>query len=125
MADYTTSRVEELPELWDGFCRLVRKGLGIESFGANIMDLPADYTTGPHDESGSGQEELYIALRGAGWVLIGPDDDGEQALTLDPETMVRVGPGERRRLRSAADGCRVLVVGGTPGPAYTPEEWSS
>jgi hypothetical protein len=125
MGDYSTSRIDDLPQLWDGFGKLVRKGLGIEAFGANIMDLPADYTTGPHDESGSGQEELYVALRGAGWVLIGPDDDQEQALPLDPEAMVRVGPGERRRLRAGGDGCRVLIVGGTPGQAYTAEEWSS
>ncbi len=125
MGDYSTSRIDDLPQLWDGFGKLVRKGLGIEAFGANIMDVPADYTTGPHDESGSGQEELYVALRGAGWVLLGPDDDREEALTLDPETMVRVGPGERRRLRAGAEGCRVLIVGGTPGQAYTPPEWSS
>ena len=81
MGDYSTSRIDDLPQLWDGFGKLVRKGLGIEAFGANIMDLPADYTTRSHDESGSGQEELYIALRGAGWVLIGPE--GEPLLSAE------------------------------------------
>ena len=125
MADYSTSRIEELPELWDGFCRLVRKGLGIESFGVNLMEIPPDYTTGPHDESGSGQEELYAAMRGSGWVLVGPDDDSEEPLTLDGDTLVRVGPGERRRVRSGPDGLRVLIVGGSPGQPYSPMEWSS
>jgi hypothetical protein len=125
MADYTASRIDELPQLWDGMGKLVRKGLGLSAFGANILDLGPDYTTGPHDESGSGQEELYAALRGGGWVLIGPDDDREEAVELDPERMVRVGPGERRRLRSGPDGCRVLIVGAPLGRAYDPPDWSS
>ena len=107
MGDYSTSRIDDLPQLWDGFGKLVRKGLGIEAFGANIMDIPADYTTGPHDESGSGQEELYVALRGAGWVLIGrgrgrrggadarPGDDGARGAG-------RATPPAGRRARAAA-----------------------
>jgi hypothetical protein len=125
MADYTASHVDDLPQLWDGFGKLVRKGLGLSAFGANVMDMPADYTTGAHDESGSGQEELYVVLRGSGWLLVGPAEDAEEHVELDPERMVRVGAGERRRLRSGPDGCRVLVVGGAPGRAYEPAEWSS
>jgi hypothetical protein len=125
MADYTASLIDELPELWDGFARLVRKGLGISSFGVNLMDVPGDYTTGPHDESGSGQEELYVAIRGSGWVLVGSADDDEEALPIDQDHLVRVGAGERRRLRASSEGCRVLIVGGTPGQPYAPQEWSS
>jgi mannose-6-phosphate isomerase-like protein (cupin superfamily) len=125
MADYTASRIDDLPELWDGFARLVRKGLGLSSFGANVMDMPGDYTTGPHDEGDSGQEELYVVLRGSAWVLVGAGDDSEQALEIDADHIVRVGPGERRRLRSGPEGCRVLIVGGTPGKAYEPQDWSS
>ena len=125
MADYTSSRVEELPELWDGFCRLVRKGLGIESFGVNLMEIPPDYTTGAHDEAGSGQEELYVAMRGSGWVLVGPDDDGEEALDARRrhDGARRAGRAAPRALRPG--GLRVLIVGGAPGQAYSPIEWSS
>ena len=28
MGDYSTSRIDDLPQLWDGFGKLVRKGLG-------------------------------------------------------------------------------------------------
>ena len=67
MADgVDASHVEELPTIWDGFGKLVRKGLGIMAFGANIMDLPPDYTTRAHAETSTGQEELYVGLRGAG-----------------------------------------------------------
>jgi len=37
--------------------KLVRPGLGIDAFGANIMDLPPD-TRRVHDEAQSGQQEL-------------------------------------------------------------------
>ncbi|HEY3187787.1 MAG TPA: hypothetical protein VGJ70_09955, partial [Solirubrobacteraceae bacterium] len=73
--------ITDLPDMWDGFLRKVRHGLGITAFGANIMELPPDYQTVSHDESESGQEELYVGLRGAGWIVL---EDGER-LALDPD----------------------------------------
>ncbi|MGZ6663017.1 MAG: hypothetical protein ACXVHL_37520, partial [Solirubrobacteraceae bacterium] len=61
------SAIDDLPDMWDGFMRMVRPGLGLTAFGANIMNLPPDYSTRSHDESGSGQEELYVRLAGSGW----------------------------------------------------------
>jgi uncharacterized cupin superfamily protein len=112
--------IDDLPELWDGFAKLVRDGLGIRAFGVQIMDLPPDYTTGSHDESDTGQQELYVALRGAGAVVA-----GEQRLPLDPEHLVRVDAGVGRVMTSGADGLRVLCVGGVPGAAYAAPEWTS
>ena len=117
---YSAKSIDELPSLWDGFARLVRPGLGITAFGANIMSLPPDYSTTSHDESDSGQQELYVALRGSGTV----DIAGEK-LTLDAEHLVKVDPGTARVLSSGPDGLRVLCVGGVPGGVYHAPEWSS
>jgi quercetin dioxygenase-like cupin family protein len=117
---YAASAIDDLPDLWDGFARLVRAGLDITAFGANVMNLPPDYSTKSHDESESGQQELYVALRGAGWV----DVDGA-TLTLDPEHVVRVDPGTSRVLRSGPEGMRVLCIGAVPGGVYEPPDWSS
>src|SRR3954465_10696804 len=68
---YAGMRYDEMPDLWDGFARLVRPALGITAFGANVMNLPPDYETKAHDERGSGQEELYVGLAGSGAVLVG------------------------------------------------------
>lgn len=114
--------IDELPDLWDGFCRLVRAGLGLSAFGANVMNLPPDYATKSHDESGTGQEELYVGLAGSGAVLL--DETGEE-LPLDPDHVVAVGPSVARTLKSGPEGLRVLIVGGTPGQAYEPMDWSS
>jgi hypothetical protein len=124
MAELTAkgAAIDDLPELWDGFARLVRAGLGIEGFGANIMNLPPDYATKSHDESGSGQEELYVRLAGSGAVLL--DESGEE-LPLDADHLAAVGPSLTRTLKSGPEGLRVLIVGGAPGRAYEPLDWSS
>jgi uncharacterized cupin superfamily protein len=116
------ARIDELPSLWDGFVRLVRPGLGLSAFGANVMNLPPDYATKSHDESTSGQEELYVCLAGSGTVVL--DDDGSE-LPLDGDQLAAVGPGVSRTLKSGPQGLRVLIVGGTPGRAYEPQSWSS
>ena len=113
------SAVDELPQLWDGFAKLVRTGLDITAFGVQIMDLPPDYTTSSHDESDTGQQELYVALRGSGAVVA-----GAERLPLDSEHLVRVDAGVDRVLTSGPEGLRVLCVGGVPGAAYTPPEWT-
>ena len=120
MTGYTAKSIDELPGLWDGFARLVRAGLDITAFGANIMNLPPNYSTKSHDESESGQEELYVALRGSGSV-----DIGGQRVPLDAEHLVRVDPGTTRVLSSGPEGLRVLCIGGVSGGVYEPPEWSS
>jgi gentisate 1,2-dioxygenase len=120
MSGYSAKSISDLPTLWDGFANLVRPGLEISSFGANIMNLPPDYSTKAHDESESGQEELYVALQGSGSVEV-----GDERLPLDAEHLVKVEPPTARTLSSGPDGLRVLIIGGTPGAAYEAPDWSS
>ena len=114
------SAIDELPTRWEGFAKLVGAGLGVTAFGVNIMDLPPDYATRSHDESESGQQELYVALRGAGAVVIGPEEHA-----LDAEHLVVVDAGVGRLLKSGPEGLRVLCVGAVPGGLYERPEWSS
>jgi len=115
------SAIDDLPPLWDGFARMVRSGLGLSAFGANVMNIPADYTTKSHDEAGSGQEEFYVGLSGSGWIILGDDE----RLPVDPDHVVAVGPGRSRAVGAGPDGLRLLIIGGVPGQAYAPQAWSS
>jgi quercetin dioxygenase-like cupin family protein len=118
MPDVTVKRVEDMEGLFGGAMRKVRAELGLSSFGVQTVDLPANFDGYPwHDHAEEGQEELYVALRGDAEVEV----EGGDAVELVPgETVVRVGPGERRRVVSGPQGARVLVVGGVPGAAYKP-----
>jgi mannose-6-phosphate isomerase-like protein (cupin superfamily) len=94
----------------------VREHLGIHAFGINAYTPGEDGTLiGEHDESGSGQEELYIVLDGNATFEV----DGE---TIDAPagTFVSVPPESRRK--ATGDGT-VLAVGATPGEAYRGIDW--
>jgi quercetin dioxygenase-like cupin family protein len=111
--------IDSLPALFDGMIKLARSALGISAFGVQVMDLPPSYTTDAHDETASGQEELYVALSGSGGVLL----DGE-SIPVAEGRLVVVPPECSRRLASGPEGLRVLVVGSTPGQAYEPAAWT-
>ncbi len=120
VADYTAKRIEEMEAVYDGAFVRARAALGVRSFGMAVEDLPPGWDGYPeHDHESDGQEEVYVVLRGGGEIVI----DGER-VALDPETIVRVGPGAKRKLVPGSDGMRVLALGGAPGEAYEAPEWS-
>src|SRR5436309_9362688 len=99
----------------------VREHLGIHSFGINAVTLGEDATLiNEHDESGSGQEEVYGVLEGTATF----DIDG-QTFDAPAGTFVSVPPESRRK---ATGDATVLALGGTPGEAYraldSGEAWS-
>ena len=94
----------------------VREHLGIQSFGINAVTLGEDGTLiNEHDESGSGQEEVYVVLDGTATFEI----DGE-TFEAPAGTFVSVQPEARRK---ATGDATVLALGGTPGEAYQALDW--
>jgi tetratricopeptide (TPR) repeat protein len=97
----------------------VREHLRIQAFGINAYTPGEDGTLiGEHDESGSGQEELYIVLDGTATFEL----DGE---TVDAPagTFVFVEPGVKRTAFAEEPGTTLVAVGGAPGRAYEPSGW--
>jgi mannose-6-phosphate isomerase-like protein (cupin superfamily) len=85
-----------------------------------VEEFPPNFDKYPeHSHSEDGQEEVYVVLRGSAEIEI----EGER-IALDPETIVRVGPGISRRIISGPQGVRILALGGVPGAAYEPPEFS-
>ena len=121
---YSSSPIDDLPTIWDGMCKLVRSGLGLSAFGANVLDIGPDYTTTDHTESATGQEELYLVLSGAATLLVGAPGQ-EERIELVPDVVARVAPDARRLFHTGSDGARLLIVGGVPGQPYEIQDWSS
>lgn len=114
MADYTVKRIDEMEGYYLGAMKRARAELGVESFGMQVIDFPPSFTGYPeHDHAEAGQEEVYLVLRGSGEIEV----DGER-IALDPENMIRVGAGARRKLLPGPEGMRVLALGGVPGAPF-------
>ncbi len=124
-------RIEEIEAL-QGFDRVSLRraaaALGVNSFGISIEELAPgadEYPEHDHAEDGIGgqmfakrpqqlgQEEVYVALRGSGTL----EAEGER-YPLDPDHIVRVGPGVKRKVLAGPDGLRLLALGATPGEPY-------
>jgi hypothetical protein len=94
----------------------VREHFGIRAFGLNAYTPSDDGTLiSEHDESGSGQEELYIVLDGHATFEI----DGDR-VDAPAGTFVFVRPTSKRK--ATGDGT-VLALGAAPGEAYQALDW--
>lgn len=120
MSGFAVKRIDEMEAIYGGAFKRARAELGVSSFGMQVIDMPPHIDAYPeHSHEGDGQEEVYVALRGSGEIEI----EGERH-PLDPEIMVRVGPGVTRKVWTGQDSLRLLIIGGVPGKAYEPPEIS-
>jgi mannose-6-phosphate isomerase-like protein (cupin superfamily) len=119
---WKVENVNDVPPVkpdWPATWKSVRHHFGITGFGMNAVTKDAGKVLIPeHDESESGQEEVYFVHA------------GEVLATLDGETarvhaggILAVGPHVRRKLESTASPTTLLCVGGTPGQAYRVGAW--
>jgi hypothetical protein len=120
MADVTVKRVEDFEAIFGGGFRRARAGLGVTSLGLAVMDLPPNFSDYPeHDQAHDHQEEVYTALSGRATIRVGGEEHA-----LEPGVWIRVGPAEKRKIVTAEDPVRVLAIGGSPGQAYVPPEFT-
>jgi uncharacterized cupin superfamily protein len=114
MADVTVRRTEDFEAIYGGALLRARAGLGVSSFGMQIIRLPPNIDRYPeHDHAETGQEEVYIGLEGAAILRVGGEEH-----RLEPGVFARVGPTERRMIVTEAEGATVLALGGVPGEAF-------
>ena len=118
MADYTAKKIGDMEGIYGGGFKRARAELGVEAFGMQVIEMPPNFDQYPeHDHSESGQEEVYVVLRGSAEI----DVDGERT-TIDPETFIRVGPDARRKIHPGPEGVRLLALGGVRGGQYEAPE---
>jgi quercetin dioxygenase-like cupin family protein len=120
MADVTIKKIEDFEATYGGGFKLVRHGLGVQSFGIQVIDMPANVDQYPeHDHSEDGQEEVYTVLEGSATLQA----DGEE-FRLEPGVFARVPAGQKRKIVTTSTPVRVLAIGGVPGKVYEAPEFS-
>src|SRR5581483_9428872 len=114
--------VNEIPPVkpdWPATWKSVRHHFGITAFGVNAVTKDAGNVLIPeHDESESGQEELYVVHTGAVTATL----DGE-TVDVPAGGFISVAPATRRTIASTASPTTLVCVGATPGAAYQVGDW--
>ena len=80
--------------------------LGARAIKVNQFDSQPGQPGKEHDEVESGQEEIYVPVRGAGVLRI-----GDEEIKLEPGRFVLVEPEATRQVVAGEDGLSYVVVG--------------
>ena len=112
---YSVVNVDEIePAGPGGAVRFVRRELGVEAFGINLYELPPGAEGREHDETGSGQEEVSVVVRGDGhWRVDGED------VPVREGSVIRFDPESTRCPVAGADGLAFFSIGARRG-SYEP-----
>jgi uncharacterized cupin superfamily protein len=99
---------------------LVRRSLGIDSFGINAVEIQPGQGIPEHDEAGRDHEELFVVLEGELVAVL----DGERH-PVSARTYVRVDPQVVRTFVNESDAvAQLLIVSAPRSSGYEPLEWA-
>jgi uncharacterized cupin superfamily protein len=99
---------------------LVRRSLGVRSFGINVVEIAPGEAIPEHDEADRDQEEVFLTLSGAPTLVV--DGDGHP---LPEGTFARLDPQPRRTVRNEGPApATVLIVSAPRGSGYEPMSWA-
>lgn len=119
MAGFTIVRDDELERAYDIWV-LVRKSLGLESFGLNIVEIPVGGSIPEHHEVDRAQEEVFYVIAGSPTITV----DGADHV-LEPGAFVRLDPEPVRTVRNDGhDAARVMIMSAPTSSGYEPMGWA-
>jgi quercetin dioxygenase-like cupin family protein len=123
MANFTIKHRDEFERMegsGDSTWLLARKALGTSSFGYNLVEIEPGGQIPEHNESGSGQVELYVILEGEAVMRLDGEDHPAPA-----GTFASIEPAATRTIlnRSAAT-VTALLIGVEPDGGYEPMSWA-
>ena len=108
---YAVRRLDEVPTVPGSDLRWhpLQHHFRLSAFGANVYvaDEPGDELIAEHDEAASGQEELYIVLRGAVRFSLDSEEHTVEAVGIVAVT----DPSVRRSAAAAEPGATLLALG--------------
>jgi quercetin dioxygenase-like cupin family protein len=100
--------------------RLARKACGTQAFGYNLVEIGPGGQIPEHDESASGQVELYIILEGDAVMRLGGEDHEAPA-----GTFASIEPGATRTILNRSEApVTALLIGVDPSGGYEPMSWA-
>jgi uncharacterized cupin superfamily protein len=99
---------------------LVRRTLGCEAFGINLVGIEPGDQIPEHDELDRDQEELFLVLEGEATLVI----NGEEA-PAPAGKFARLDPEPRRTVRNqGAETVAVLIVSAPRTSGHEPMGWA-
>lgn len=121
-AGYTVKHRDEFERMegsGESTWMLARKALGTDCFGYNLVEIGPGGRIPEHDESGSGQVELYVILEGEAVFVL----DGEE-VPAPAGTFASVEPGAKRTIHNRSEApVTALLIGVDPSGNYEPMSW--
>ena len=94
---------------WEERRKPIARTLGAQAIRLNRFDSQPGQAGKEHDESQTGQEEIYIPVAGRGRIRI----DGEE-VELEPGRFVLVSADATRQVIASDEGLSYVVVGAAP-----------
>jgi quercetin dioxygenase-like cupin family protein len=99
---------------------LARKACGTRAFGYNLVEIAPGGQIPEHDESGSGQVELYVILEGEATMRLDGEDHPAPA-----GTFASIEPAATRTILNRSDGTvAAMLIGVEPDGGYEPMSWA-
>ena len=99
---------------------LARKALGTAAFGYNLVEIAPGGQIPEHDESGSGQVELYLILEGEATMRLDGEDHPAPA-----GTFASIEPAATRTILNRSETPVVaMLIGVQPEGGYEPMSWA-
>ena len=99
---------------------LVRRSLGVDSFGVNLVEIPPGERIPEHDETDRDQEEMFLVLEGSPSLVV----DGRE-IEAPAGTFARLDPHLSRTVVNHGDEpASVLIVSAPRTSGYEPMEWA-
>jgi uncharacterized cupin superfamily protein len=114
----TIRRREDLER--NGNWLLVRRSLGVDSFGINLVDIPPGERIPEHDETDRDQEEVFFVLEGTPSLVV----DGRE-IEAPAGTFARLDPRLSRTVVNHGEvPASVLIVSAPRTSGYVPLDWA-
>ena len=103
-----------------GTWSLVRRTLGVQAFGVNVVEIPPGDQIPEHDETERDQEEVFFVVSGSPTLVV----DGEHH-PARAGTFARLDPQHTRTVRNDGEvPAQVLIASAPRSSGYVPMEWA-